>query len=170
MHFSRVVGDIFTCPYFHLSCTWLITVNNSVPSLVPLWGAASTGVCSIFNETNSTYTVNHLLFATTLFRDLPEVNCSWQYIFATQPYPYPFLLQLCDKYRSAARYIPDNAPLSNIPENSRTRLHYMKRGYQIKATNEHLHKIVKCYLRFLTERITIKQEIKNNEDGNLHGS
>lgn len=60
-------------------------------------------------------TVNQLLFATAIFRQLPEMNWFAATNFRNQTLSTPkLLLQLPGKYWSVARIIRDNEALANI--------------------------------------------------------
>lgn len=62
-----------------------------------------------------------LLFTTTLFQDLPEINCFGVINFRDQALSTPvFLLQLYGKYWLAANH--DNEAFTNPVQISRTRI------------------------------------------------
>lgn len=64
-----------------------------------------------------------LLFTTTLFQDLPEINCFGVINFRDQALSTPvFLLQLYGKYWLAARNNHDNEAFTNPVQISRTRI------------------------------------------------
>lgn len=64
-----------------------------------------------------------LLFTTTLFQDLPEINCFGVINFRDQALSTPvFLLQLYGKYWLAARNSHDNEAFTNPVQISRTRI------------------------------------------------
>lgn len=64
-----------------------------------------------------------LLFTTTLFQDLPEINCFGVINFRDQALSTPvFLLQLYGKYWLAARNNHDKEAFTNPVQISRTRI------------------------------------------------